>query len=347
MAHFQRAIAQLHVACRTRSSASGARRRCRSASAARWPTSPASPRKRSTQVYARARDLCRQTGDTKSQFIAEWNLWHVHVCRAEHRHAQALGERLMAAAEQENDPELLLQAHHVEWIALGAKAEHRAARPAASGAGRSTTRSGTARTHLTYGAHDPGVCSRNECAHATVVSRPAGPGARLLRGRAGARAPAEPPADRAARARPRACRCSSCSATTIAWRRRQRPPSSSRPSRIPPTTASRPSSCAPGLLSGRGEPEQAVRLMQAGLQEHRGLGAMGITPYYMSLLARAQARCGCFDEALATLDAAHRACPRTAASTLGRARPPAHPGRHPARTWRHPEARRAVLPGGA
>ena len=59
------------------------------------------------------------------------------------------------------------------------------------------------------------------------------------------------------------------------------------------------------LLSGEGEAEQAVRLMQAGLQEHRDRGAMGITPYYMSLLARAQARAGAFDEALATLDAVH------------------------------------------
>ena len=29
------------------------------------------------QVYERTRDLCRQTGDSKSRFIAEWNLWHV------------------------------------------------------------------------------------------------------------------------------------------------------------------------------------------------------------------------------------------------------------------------------
>ena len=59
------------------------------------------------------------------------------------------------------------------------------------------------------------------------------------------------------------------------------------------------------LLSGGGEHEEAVRLMQAGLQEHHGRGAMGISPYYMSLLARTQARAGALDKALATLDAAH------------------------------------------
>ena len=128
-------------------------------------------------VYARARDLCQQTGDTRSQFIAEWNLWHVHIARSEHGYAQALGERLMAVAEQENDPELLLQAHHVEWVALGAKGQHRA------------------------------CCMR--C--------------------------------------PRVCRCSSCAATASAWRRKRNLPSSSRPSRILRTSASRP---ARWLISG-------------------------------------------------------------------------------------------------
>ena len=58
------------------------------------------------------------------------------------------------------------------------------------------------------------------------------------------------------------------------------------------------------LLSGQGEPNRAVELMQAGLREHRGLGTMGISPYYMTLLARAQARTGALDEAIFTLDAA-------------------------------------------
>ena len=32
------------------------------------------------------------------------------------------------------------------------------------------------------------------------------------------------------------------------------------------------------LLSGRGAPAEAAQLMQAGLEEHRGRGAMGISP---------------------------------------------------------------------
>ena len=59
------------------------------------------------------------------------------------------------------------------------------------------------------------------------------------------------------------------------------------------------------LMSGEGNAEQAVGSMQAGLLEHRDRGAMGITPYYMTLMARAQARARRFDEAIATLDSVH------------------------------------------
>ena len=29
-----------------------------------------------------------ETGDVEPQFVAEWNLWHIHFCRAEHRRAE-------------------------------------------------------------------------------------------------------------------------------------------------------------------------------------------------------------------------------------------------------------------
>ena len=55
-------------------------------------------------------------------------------------------------------------------------------------------------------------------------------------------------------------------------------------------------------LGGRGEPDEAVRLMQAGLQEFRGRGGMGLVFYYRMLPARAQARAGALSEALDTLE---------------------------------------------
>ena len=139
----------------------------------------------------RARELCRQTGDNKSQFIAEWNLWHVHVCRAEHWRAQDLGEQLMATAERESDPDLPACRPSTS---SGSRSAPRPATarlwPAASGAGRLYDPERHGSHHLTYGAHDPGVCSRIECAHAMwCLGRPerarACSRARVWRSRAG------------------------------------------------------------------------------------------------------------------------------------------------------------------
>ena len=117
-------------------------------------------------VYARSRELCQQTGDSRAQFIAKWNLWHVHVVRSEHRRAQDLGDGLTAAAERENDSELLLQALHVEWVALGAKNQYRETQASCERGWGLYDPERHGSHHLTFGAHDPGVCSRNECAYA-------------------------------------------------------------------------------------------------------------------------------------------------------------------------------------
>ena len=67
----------------------------------------------------------------------------------------------MAVAERENDPDLLLQALHVEWIALGAKGQHRAARASCERGWALYDPEQHGSHHLTFGAHDPGVCSRS------------------------------------------------------------------------------------------------------------------------------------------------------------------------------------------
>ena len=255
-------------------------------------------------VYARARDLCQQTGDTRSQFIAEWNLWHVHIARSEHGYAQALGERLMAVAEQENDPELLLQAHHVEWVALGAKGQHRAAQASCERGWALYDPERHGSHHLTYGAHDPGVCSRSMGALATwCLGHPDRARACYEQGLALARRLNHPLVVLHALSK----------GLPLFQLRRDRERLEAQAESTFQLAAEQDSAnfgleaqfMRAWVLSGRDEPDQAVRLMQAGLQEHRGLGAMGISPYYMSLLARAQARSGALDEALATLDAAH------------------------------------------
>ena len=129
-------------------------------------------------VYARARDLCQQIGDTKPEFVAQWNLWHVHTSRSEHIHVEALGGRLMAMAEHKSDPELVLQALHVEWITLAAKGEHRAAQASAQRGWALYNPERDGSHYLTYGAMT-GI-STDPMRARDVVSGSTGPSAHVL-----------------------------------------------------------------------------------------------------------------------------------------------------------------------
>ena len=251
-------------------------------------------------VYDRARELCRQIGDRKPQFIAEWNLWHVHVVRGDHWRTWELGEQLMATAEREGDPDLLLQALHVEWVELCAKGQHRESLASCERGWAFYDPVRHSSHHLTFGAHDPGVCSRVQAAFALwclgwpdqarvcyeqglalaqqlgqplVVLHALAQGLPLLELRRDD--------DRLAVQAEEALRLAAEQDTANfhleaqfmrAW-----------------------------LLGRCGEPGEAVRLMQAGLEEYRGRGGMGIGLYYRTLLARAQARAGALGEALDTL----------------------------------------------
>ena len=197
------------------------------------------------QAYARARDLCNQIGDTKARFIAEWNLWHVYYARAEYAAADALARRLMAVAEREQDPELVLQACHVAWVALGTGANY--------GDALATCERGWLlydperhRAHaFTFGGHDPGVCSRNQAASAYwALGRPDRARACHEQALVLARQLDHPLilVNALARGLPLLQRLRDRNGS----KHRPRQPSRSRPSRASPTTALTPRSCAAG-----------------------------------------------------------------------------------------------------
>jgi predicted ATPase/class 3 adenylate cyclase len=111
-------------------------------------------------AYARARELCRQVGETPELFPVLWGLWGFYLNRGELQTAHELAEELLNLAKRVEDPALLLQAHH----ALGPTLFH-------------LGRVSPARIHLeqaialydpqqhrshafTYGGHDPGSCCR-------------------------------------------------------------------------------------------------------------------------------------------------------------------------------------------
>jgi predicted ATPase/class 3 adenylate cyclase len=65
------------------------------------------------RVYGRARELCRQVGETPQLFPVLHGLWRFYVNRAEFQTARELAEQLLILAQRQQDPGLLLEAHRV------------------------------------------------------------------------------------------------------------------------------------------------------------------------------------------------------------------------------------------
>ncbi|MBI3800074.1 MAG: hypothetical protein HY268_24250, partial [Deltaproteobacteria bacterium] len=65
------------------------------------------------KVYARARELCQQVGDTQQLSSMLWGSFAVCLLRAELQMARELAEQLLQLAESAQDSALLLEAHYV------------------------------------------------------------------------------------------------------------------------------------------------------------------------------------------------------------------------------------------
>jgi predicted ATPase/DNA-binding SARP family transcriptional activator len=112
------------------------------------------------RAFARARDLCQQLGEMPAQlFPALWGLWLSYVSNAEHQTAWKLGDQLLRLSQREDEPDLLLQAHHTLWATSFFLGEFDAT--------LRHCQQGTAlyepekhhKQLFRYGEHDAGVCS--------------------------------------------------------------------------------------------------------------------------------------------------------------------------------------------
>jgi predicted ATPase len=63
-------------------------------------------------VYGRAREVCRQIGDTSQLFPVIWGLWQYWLSRADYETALELAKQLLAMAQKLQDPSQLLMAEH-------------------------------------------------------------------------------------------------------------------------------------------------------------------------------------------------------------------------------------------
>ena len=110
------------------------------------------------RVYARARELCQQVGETPQLFPVLWGLWLYFNARGELRTARELGGRLLTLAQSLQDPVLLLQAHHALWTTsfylgeLASAHEH-----TEQGIALYDVQQPSSHGFL-YGGHDPGAC---------------------------------------------------------------------------------------------------------------------------------------------------------------------------------------------
>jgi TOMM system kinase/cyclase fusion protein len=62
-------------------------------------------------VYARARELCERVGDTSQIFPVLFGLWGFYQVRGDLQTARELAEQLLALAQHQHDPSLILQGH--------------------------------------------------------------------------------------------------------------------------------------------------------------------------------------------------------------------------------------------
>jgi predicted ATPase len=112
------------------------------------------------RLYTHARELCERMGEPLQLFRVLWGLWMVYNTRGEHKTMRVLGEQLLSLAQRLQDPDLLLEAHHVLWASLFFGGEIAAARPHFE-QGLRLYEPQRHRTHATlYSGHDSGVCCR-------------------------------------------------------------------------------------------------------------------------------------------------------------------------------------------
>ncbi|MFO1149520.1 MAG: adenylate/guanylate cyclase domain-containing protein [Alsobacter sp.] len=110
-------------------------------------------------VYSAAFRLCGELPESRRHFPVYWGWWRLS---ADVPDRDRRFRSLLARAEERQDPELLLQAHHCGWASCFGVADFRACRRHID-AGLAIYEQGDYRSHATlYGGHDAKVCGQSE-----------------------------------------------------------------------------------------------------------------------------------------------------------------------------------------
>lgn len=114
------------------------------------------------QAYTRALALSAQVEKSAQLFPILWGLHEVYLFQAKYDQTRTLANQCFDLAEQLQDPDLLLQAHHALWGVLALLAPDELPL-ALTHAQEGIARYDPARHHVHtfhYGGHDPGLCCR-------------------------------------------------------------------------------------------------------------------------------------------------------------------------------------------
>lgn len=243
------------------------------------------------EIYARARVLCLQVGETSRLFSVLFNQWQNYNVQGEFTTAADLGWQLLQLAEQADDAELFLEAHHALWTTSFCLGEFVPARDHHK-RGWAIYDPQQHHTHaFVYGGHDPGVCSRSQEA---LVLWALGYPAQALQQTQAALALAHE------LAHPMSLGIAlSWAAIVYQFRREAR--------RVRKHAEAAMALCsAQGFsfylawgtimqgwaLAEQGHHEEGIAQMRQGLAAQLATGAKLLRPYYLGLLAEAQARVG-------------------------------------------------------
>jgi len=111
--------------------------------------------------YARARDLCQENGTPEQRFRAQWGMHFVNMIQGNLIQSRDLGLELVPMAEKIGDPDLLLEAHHVQWAATLATGQIDECITHLEYAIPRYRKDRHHRLTFDFGGHDPGVCAFN------------------------------------------------------------------------------------------------------------------------------------------------------------------------------------------
>jgi DNA-binding winged helix-turn-helix (wHTH) protein/predicted ATPase len=120
-------------------------------------------------MYLRARELCRELGDTPQLFPALWGLWLFDWGRGSPGMAHSLAEDLLALARKQEDPAVMLQAYHAMWATSFSIGELQAAHDYAAAGSALYVQDSHFSQVTSYGNHDAAVCARMFAARALAL----------------------------------------------------------------------------------------------------------------------------------------------------------------------------------